>query len=225
MPKSTTFTLPSKDTRMFCGETSRWTMSSGRPCSSLALVGVVQPRAGVGHDAQGERDRELAAARLGLLRDPAHVLAVDVLHGDEVRAALVAEVEDLRDVRVVQPRRDPGLVQEHLHELLVLGEVRQDPLHHQLLLEALEADLARQMDLGHPAHGELPDQLVLTEVFGGQGSEGAQSPRCDKPARSLENIGASAESSVGRPRGSVKLVDASGAGCLAVRPARSLPSR
>ena len=31
MPKSTSFTVPSKVTRMFCGLTSRWTISSGTP--------------------------------------------------------------------------------------------------------------------------------------------------------------------------------------------------
>ncbi len=37
MPKSTTFTPPSKVTRMFCGETSRWTMPSGLPVWSVFL--------------------------------------------------------------------------------------------------------------------------------------------------------------------------------------------
>ena len=37
MPKSTTFTWPSNDTRMFCGEMSRWTMFSGRPDWSAFL--------------------------------------------------------------------------------------------------------------------------------------------------------------------------------------------
>jgi len=34
MPKSTSFTEPSKPMRMFCGEMSRWTTFSGRPESS-----------------------------------------------------------------------------------------------------------------------------------------------------------------------------------------------
>ena len=35
MPKSMSFTSPSKDTMMFCGLTSRWTMETGLPPSSL----------------------------------------------------------------------------------------------------------------------------------------------------------------------------------------------
>ncbi len=35
MPKSTSFTIPSHETRMFCGETSRWTMPSASPYSSV----------------------------------------------------------------------------------------------------------------------------------------------------------------------------------------------
>ena len=35
MPKSAIFTAPSNDSRMFCGLTSRWTMSSGCPASSF----------------------------------------------------------------------------------------------------------------------------------------------------------------------------------------------
>ena len=35
IPKSTSFTSPSKEMRMFCGLTSRWTISIGRPRSSF----------------------------------------------------------------------------------------------------------------------------------------------------------------------------------------------
>ncbi len=34
MPKSTSFTAPSYETRMFCGLMSRWTRFSGRPSGS-----------------------------------------------------------------------------------------------------------------------------------------------------------------------------------------------
>ena len=35
IPKSAIFTEPSKDRSTFCGETSRWTISSGAPSSPL----------------------------------------------------------------------------------------------------------------------------------------------------------------------------------------------
>ena len=49
----------------------------------------------------------------------AQVLAVHVLHGDEVLLVELAEVEDLDDVRMVEPRRDARLVEEHLDERVV----------------------------------------------------------------------------------------------------------
>ena len=42
-PKSSTRDVPSEPTRMFCGETSRWTMPSARPCSSLASCAAWRP--------------------------------------------------------------------------------------------------------------------------------------------------------------------------------------
>ncbi len=45
MPKSTSFTTPSPRTMMFCGLTSRWTMLSGFPRTSLALCAWSSPSA------------------------------------------------------------------------------------------------------------------------------------------------------------------------------------
>ena len=41
-----------------------------------------------------------------------------------------ADVVDLRDVRVVELRGEPRLVEEHRHELRVAEPLRQDPLEH-----------------------------------------------------------------------------------------------
>ena len=70
------------------------------------------------------------------------------------KALVLAQVEDLDDVRVVELRGDPRLVQEHLDELAFSARCVEDALDDHELLEALEPDLARQPDLRHAADGE-----------------------------------------------------------------------
>ncbi len=86
-----------------------------------------------------------------------------VLHRDVVGALDLSEVVDLRDVGVVQEGGDPRLVEEHVNELFLLREVRKNSLHHHLLLEAHHSPLACEVDLAHPAGGELLDQFIATE--------------------------------------------------------------
>ena len=88
---------------------------------------------------------------------------VDVLHGDEVAALGLAEVEDLHQVRVVELRRELRLVEEHLDELRVLRQVREDALDDQQLLEAHRPVGLGEEHLGHAAGGELAEQLVLPQ--------------------------------------------------------------
>ena len=78
------------------------------------LVRVVQPAAAPTHD----RDDVLERHRASALADAAtsscaQVLAVDVLHREEVLAALLADVVDLDDVGVVQRGGEARLVEEH----------------------------------------------------------------------------------------------------------------
>ena len=72
-----------------------------------------------------------------------------VLHGDVVGAVDVSDVEDLNDVRVREGRRNARLVQEHLDERLVLIHRRQNALDDNQLLEAGDAALDREVELGH----------------------------------------------------------------------------
>ena len=65
---------------------------------------------------------------------------MDVLERDVVAAVDDAEVEDLRDVRVVQLDGELRLVDEHADELFVLRDVRQDALDRDEPLEALDAE-------------------------------------------------------------------------------------
>ena len=80
----------------------------------------------------------LSAAEL--LGDDAQVVPFDVLEDDEVLAALGdAEVVDLDDVAVRERRVDARLGEQHVDEALVRGEVREDALDGDELLEALRA--------------------------------------------------------------------------------------
>jgi len=109
----------------------------------------------------GERDPLVALARRHA--DRADVLAVDVLHREEQGAVDLADIVDVADVRVPQRGGEPGFIEEHLHELGIRGEVRQDPLQHDHLLEAgLTAD-AREVDLRHPAGRDLAEDLVFSQ--------------------------------------------------------------
>ena len=94
------------------------------------------------------------------------VHAVDVLERDVVLAVDLAELEDLDDLRVLQRALQLGLVDEHGEELGIGGEVRQDALDDEDLLEAVRAGLTRAEDLGHAAHGQALEQLIPAERTG-----------------------------------------------------------
>jgi hypothetical protein len=80
-----------------------------------------------------------------------------------MKLADLTEVVDLNDVRVIQLRGQLRLVQEHLHEARLLRQVRPNALDDDRLLEALEARLAGEEDLGHAADGDAVDQGVFAE--------------------------------------------------------------
>ena len=94
------------------------------------------------------------------LEQRTHGLAVDVLHREEVRVAELSDVVDLRDVRMLELRREPRLVEEHPHERLVVRAMAQDPLQHHVALETSRTRAAREKDLGHPTSRELRQNLV-----------------------------------------------------------------
>ena len=81
---------------------------------------------------------------------------------------LLADVEDLGDVRVLDPRRDPRFVLEHLLETRVGGELREYRFDRD---EFLEAVLARMSGDPHACHSPLCDraeQLVAIQLEAGR---------------------------------------------------------
>ena len=138
------------------------------PVGAAQLVGEVQPLRDLGGDVQGQRLGDDLARAVNLLGDDAQVVALDVLEDDEIFALLGdAEIVDLDDVAVRERRVDARLGEQHLHEALVLREVGEDALDRDAFLEALRRDDASLENLGHPAHGDLLEQLVLAELHGG----------------------------------------------------------
>ncbi len=135
------------------------------------LVGEVKPGCRRREDPDCVVQRQLTRrvvlsrrARRGV-HDLAQVGAVHVLHGEERRVALVADVVDLRDVRVGEGRHQARLVEEHAAQLRVERVLRQDPLEDDQLLETLEAARLREVDLRHSADGQAANQLILAETL------------------------------------------------------------
>ena len=133
---------------------------------ALQLVGSVQALGGVGDDAARNLGGHRRAELLGAAHDLAERLAVQVLHGDPEAVGLLAEVEDRRDVRVRDARRDARLVEEHLDEALVLDEVGVDALDGDPLLEAARPVDAREVNARHAADADFVDDAVAAEQEG-----------------------------------------------------------
>src|SRR2546422_10730735 len=64
---------------------------------------------------------------------------------------------------MVEPCGQPRFVEEHLHELPIAREVRQDPLEADQLLEARGSGLAGQVHLRHSPGSNEAHQLVLAD--------------------------------------------------------------
>ena len=104
------------------------------------LVGRVQAFRCLGDDPREDREGVLALHHAGLLprgaHEAAHGLAHQVVHGEVVRALLLTEVEDAAHVGVDDAGRDLRLVEEHVDELALLGEVGVDDLEGHQTIEA-----------------------------------------------------------------------------------------
>ena len=95
--------------------------------------------------------------RLGILEDGREGPAVDVLHDDEVRAVVLAPVEDGDDVGVGQVGGGLGLPAEPLDEGLVDGELGEEHLEGD---RPIELAVDGPVDLSHAAAGDQMGDLV-----------------------------------------------------------------
>ena len=131
------------------------------------LVRVREALADAHANEAGLLEREGLVQLLSVLDDALQVGAVDELHDDEVGVVADADVEHLNAVRVREVRADARLVEEHPDELLLLGQVRENALDGDELLEALESRALGAEHLGHTAGGDALENLVTLGRLGG----------------------------------------------------------
>jgi hypothetical protein len=125
-------------------------------------VRVVQPAQRVGDDAEpdrgAERPRPRAPEQL-LERQP-----LDVLHRQEGHPLLLADLVGVHDVGVVEPQRQPRLVEERAEPGVALGQPRLGALEHDQLVDPQRAERRGEVDVGLAAAAELGEQLVAPEA-------------------------------------------------------------
>jgi hypothetical protein len=76
------------------------------------------------------------------------------------------ELVDAGDVVVAQDRGDLGLVDQHLDEVVVLGEVREHALDRDQVGVALAVERLGPVDLGHTAERDAIEEVVPAELLG-----------------------------------------------------------
>ena len=108
----------------------------------------------------GKNAADLDAA----LDDVGQRLAVDVFHGDELVALFFGDIVDVHDARVIELRRQARLVEEHRHDARMLRVTRLQHLDDQVLLEAADGLLARDVELGHSSGREMTDDRVAADL-------------------------------------------------------------
>jgi hypothetical protein len=106
------------------------------------------------------------------MQDRPHRIAVHVLHREEVRVPELTDVVDLRDVRMLELRREPRFIEKHLQEMDVGGVLAQHSLHHDVALDATDTRTPREIDLGHSTGRELGEDLIAIRGRSGFGYSG-----------------------------------------------------
>jgi hypothetical protein len=129
----------------------------------VLAMGVREPGRRLVGDVRGDDRRKGIADVAHGMEQPHQVDALDQLHRQVERAVDLAEVEDLDDVGVIERQRDLGLVDEHPHELALVGEVLADLLDDDALGQTLGDAHVGEVDLGHTALADLLRQHVAAE--------------------------------------------------------------
>ncbi len=142
MPKSAIFTRPSAVTIRFSGLRSRWTM----PCSSAWASPASRP------SSTPQICASVMCPTYGR-SEPRSMYSI-AMYG---RAVVLEVVVHGDDVRVAQRAGDARLAQEALRERRVRRMERAELLQRD---EAVEVGLAREVDDGHAAAADVPEDLV-----------------------------------------------------------------
>jgi hypothetical protein len=119
-------------------------------------VGLGQPLGDLG----GEGEHRLGGERT-LVQEVPEGLPLHELHHDVVGAVILPDVEDRRDVRVVQGRGGVGLAFEAASSLGVGGQLGGKDLDCD---RPLEAGVLRLQDLAHASRPDGREDLVRSEL-------------------------------------------------------------
>ena len=129
-------------------------------------MGVVQALGGLLGDERDEPRRQVRSLASELAENVPDVFAIYTLHGDEVVVEMAAEVVHPHHVRMLQRSGQLGFIDEHVDEVHVVRDVRQDPLDYDELLVTTVRVSLRLEDLGHAARGDAIHEVVLSEYLG-----------------------------------------------------------
>jgi hypothetical protein len=125
---------------------------------------MVERRADRRRDRHHVLDRQLLASIVELREHAAEILAVHVLHREEVPTAVLPDVVHLHDVVVVERARESRLGDEHLDERGVARLLRAQVLDHDVAFEVLDAGRSRHRQIGHASPREVLDHLVPPQL-------------------------------------------------------------
>ena len=128
----------------------------------LQRVRVVEAGEHVGEDPHV--DVEGHARARGLAQQRVERLPVEVVHRQEVVLAGYADLVRVHHVGVIQPRREPRLVEEHRQEVGVRRQLVSQHLDDEQLVDPHRARDDRQEHGGHAALAELRDDPVFPEA-------------------------------------------------------------
>ena len=135
---------------------------------------MVEPLGDARADPRDDVLRNLGLGRARREPDVPERLSEEELHREEeplrspgaLLRLVFAELVHLHDVRVRQARRDAGLVEEHVGEVLVARELGLDDLDGVELLEPRRPREAADVDVRHAAIRELCAYLVAPNLRG-----------------------------------------------------------
>jgi hypothetical protein len=141
------------------------------------LVRRVQAGEGVEDDAHGDPRRDRLLLLRGAVEQVSGRVALDVLHHEVVAGSRGANFQDRDDVRVVDPRGQTRLVEEHLDELAVPRQVLVQPLDGVKPLKTARAPEPGEKDRPHPPACELRDELEPIELRSNHFRHDDEAPR------------------------------------------------
>lgn len=127
------------------------------------LVGGVEPVENVRDDADEGAPRDWRLGLAGGSQDREERLAVHVVHDEKELAFGCDDVENGDDVRVLDARREPSLVEEHRDELGVACELRVQSLDRDGAREAGRAVETTEMNGRHAPVTNLSEQEVAAD--------------------------------------------------------------